>query len=173
MKPLDGVKVITLEHATAAPFCTRQLADPGARVIKIERPGVGDFARVYDAPRRGWVCRTSTNGVSSARRFYWSLNSPSIPASVPTRNAWQHARNCEKSSSPHSAMLISEELISRLDTAQIASARMNDMPDVWSHPQPRERNRWVSIDCPCRRHSRPAAPRHQYGIRCSVGRRAR
>src|SRR6202049_2975976 len=48
MRPLDGVKVITLEHAIAAPFCTRQLADLGARVIKIERPGVGDFARAYD-----------------------------------------------------------------------------------------------------------------------------
>jgi len=48
MRPLDGVKVITLEHAIAAPFCTRQLADLGARVIKIERPGTGDFARAYD-----------------------------------------------------------------------------------------------------------------------------
>ncbi|MGQ7938378.1 CaiB/BaiF CoA transferase family protein [Paraburkholderia sp. D1E] len=48
MKPLDGVKVITLEHAIAAPFCTRQLADLGAHVIKIERPGAGDFARAYD-----------------------------------------------------------------------------------------------------------------------------
>src|ERR1700684_3497112 len=53
MKPLDGVKVITLEHAIAAPFCTRQLADLGARVIKIERPGVGDFARAYDSRVRG------------------------------------------------------------------------------------------------------------------------
>lgn len=48
MKPLDGIKVITLEHAIAAPFCTRQLADLGARVIKVERPGSGDFARAYD-----------------------------------------------------------------------------------------------------------------------------
>ncbi|MEA3089583.1 MAG: itaconate CoA-transferase, partial [Caballeronia sp.] len=48
MRPLDGIKVITLEHAIAAPFCTRQLADLGARVIKIERPGAGDFARGYD-----------------------------------------------------------------------------------------------------------------------------
>ena len=48
MRPLDGIKVVTLEHAIAAPFCTRQLADLGARVIKVERPSVGDFARDYD-----------------------------------------------------------------------------------------------------------------------------
>lgn len=48
MLTLDGITVITLEHAIAAPFCTRQLADLGARVIKIERPGSGDFARGYD-----------------------------------------------------------------------------------------------------------------------------
>ncbi len=48
MRPLAGLTVVTLEHAIAAPFCTRQLADLGARVIKIERPGVGDFARGYD-----------------------------------------------------------------------------------------------------------------------------
>lgn len=47
-RPLDGITVVSLEHAIAAPFCTRQLADLGARVIKIERPGVGDFARAYD-----------------------------------------------------------------------------------------------------------------------------
>ncbi len=46
--PLAGITVIALEHAVAAPFATRQLADLGARVIKIERPGVGDFARAYD-----------------------------------------------------------------------------------------------------------------------------
>ena len=48
MRPLDGITVVTLEHAIAAPFCTRQLADLGARVIKVERPGSGDFARAYD-----------------------------------------------------------------------------------------------------------------------------
>lgn len=64
MRPLDGITVVTLEHAIAAPFATRQLADLGARVIKIERPGVGDFARAYDARVNGlashfvWVNRS-------------------------------------------------------------------------------------------------------------------
>ncbi|MDT3678455.1 MAG: CaiB/BaiF CoA-transferase family protein [Burkholderiaceae bacterium] len=53
MGALDGITVVTLEHAIAAPFCTRQLADLGARVIKVERPGVGDFARAYDQRVRG------------------------------------------------------------------------------------------------------------------------
>jgi itaconate CoA-transferase len=53
VRPLDGITVVSLEHAIAAPFCTRQLADLGARVIKIERPGVGDFARSYDERVRG------------------------------------------------------------------------------------------------------------------------
>ena len=48
MRPLEGVTVVALEHVIAGPFCTRQLADLGARIIKIERPGVGDPARVYD-----------------------------------------------------------------------------------------------------------------------------
>ena len=52
-RPLDGITVVSLEHAVAAPFCTRQLADMGARVIKIERPGVGDFARGYDTRVKG------------------------------------------------------------------------------------------------------------------------
>ena len=52
-RPLEGITVVSLEHAIAAPFCTRQLADLGARVIKIERPGVGDFARAYDARVKG------------------------------------------------------------------------------------------------------------------------
>ena len=53
MQPLRGLTVVTLEHAIAAPFATRQLADLGARVIKIERPGSGDFARAYDSRVRG------------------------------------------------------------------------------------------------------------------------
>ena len=53
IKPLDGITVISLEHAIAAPFCTRQLADLGARVIKVERPEGGDFARAYDTRVKG------------------------------------------------------------------------------------------------------------------------
>ena len=51
--PLTGVTVVALEQAVAAPFATRQLADLGARVIKVERPGTGDFARGYDTTVRG------------------------------------------------------------------------------------------------------------------------
>jgi crotonobetainyl-CoA:carnitine CoA-transferase CaiB-like acyl-CoA transferase len=64
MRPLSGIKVVSLEHAIAAPFCTRHLADLGARVIKVERPEVGDFARGYDERVRGlsshfvWVNRS-------------------------------------------------------------------------------------------------------------------
>lgn len=62
--PLSGITVVSIEHAIAAPFCTRHLADLGARVIKVERPGEGDFARAYDDRARGmashfvWVNRS-------------------------------------------------------------------------------------------------------------------
>ncbi|MBK8909649.1 MAG: CoA transferase [Rhodospirillales bacterium] len=64
MRPLDGITVVALEHALSAPYATRHLADLGARVIKIERPGVGDFARHYD---------TRVKGLSSY--FVWSNRS--------------------------------------------------------------------------------------------------
>src|ERR1700691_1457413 len=60
MPPLHGITVVTLEQAVAAPFASRQLADLGARVIKIERPRDGDFARGYD---------TAVHGMSSY--FVW------------------------------------------------------------------------------------------------------
>src|SRR3989449_1803952 len=53
MQPLEGITVVALEQAVAAPLATRHLADLGARVIKIERPEVGDFARAYDTTVRG------------------------------------------------------------------------------------------------------------------------
>ncbi len=53
MLPLEGITVVSLEQAVAVPFATRQLADLGARVIKVERPGVGDFARGYDTTVKG------------------------------------------------------------------------------------------------------------------------
>src|SRR5580700_9994077 len=59
-RPLTGVTVVSIEQAVAAPFATRQLADLGARVIKIERPDGGDFARAYD---------TTVDGLSS--HFVW------------------------------------------------------------------------------------------------------
>ena len=64
MLPLHGITVVAIEQAVAAPFATRQLADLGARVIKIERPDGGDFARHYDTTVRGlsshfvWLNRT-------------------------------------------------------------------------------------------------------------------
>ncbi|NME06972.1 CaiB/BaiF CoA-transferase family protein [Psychrobacillus sp. BL-248-WT-3] len=60
MLPLQDITVVSLEQAVAAPFATRQLADLGARVIKVERPGMGDFARNYD---------DTVNGMSS--HFVW------------------------------------------------------------------------------------------------------
>jgi crotonobetainyl-CoA:carnitine CoA-transferase CaiB-like acyl-CoA transferase len=63
-RPLDGITVVSLEHAVAAPFASRQLADLGARVIKVERPGSGDFARGYDQRVKGqsshftWINRS-------------------------------------------------------------------------------------------------------------------
>ena len=53
MRPLQGITVVSLEQAIAAPYASRHLADLGARVIKLERPGVGDFARGYDARVEG------------------------------------------------------------------------------------------------------------------------
>ena len=53
MRPLEGLTVVSIEQAVAAPFATRQLADLGARVIKVERPGPGDFARDYDQTVKG------------------------------------------------------------------------------------------------------------------------
>lgn len=79
MLPLRGLTVLSLEHAVAAPFATRQLADLGARVIKVERPGSGDFARQYD---------DSVNGSSSY--FVWlNRSKESIALDVKTEQGQQ------------------------------------------------------------------------------------
>ena len=72
--PLHGITVVSIEQAVAAPFATRQLADLGARVIKIERPGAGDFARSYDTSVRGmashfvWLNRTKESVTLDLKR---------------------------------------------------------------------------------------------------------
>jgi formyl-CoA transferase len=72
--PLKGITVVSVEHAVAAPFATRQLADLGARVIKVERPGGGDFARHYD---------TAVHGLSSY--FVWlNRSKESVTADLKT-----------------------------------------------------------------------------------------
>src|SRR3954470_20866661 len=86
MRPLDGIKVVTLEHAIAAPFCTRQLADLGARVIKVERPGVGDFARGYAERVRGL-----------ASHFVWTNRSEESRA--------QDVKHSEAQAIPHGLLL--------------------------------------------------------------------
>ena len=72
--PLHGITVVSIEQAVAAPFATRQLADLGARVIKIERPGTGDFARSYDTAVHGmashfvWLNRTKESVTLDLKR---------------------------------------------------------------------------------------------------------
>jgi itaconate CoA-transferase len=79
MRPLEGVTVVTLEQAVAAPFATRHLADLGARVIKVERPGDGDFARSYD---------TTVKGMSS--HFVWlNRSKESLTLNLKTPDAEQ------------------------------------------------------------------------------------
>src|SRR3954452_4060286 len=74
MLPLDTVTVVSLEQAVAAPLCTRHLADLGARVVKIERPGSGDFARGYDETVHGlssyfvWLNRTKESVTLDVKR---------------------------------------------------------------------------------------------------------
>src|SRR5262247_1806787 len=74
MKPFDSLTVVSVEQAVAAPFATRQLADLGARVIKIERPGSGDFARSYDTSVKGmashfvWLNRTKESVTLDLKR---------------------------------------------------------------------------------------------------------
>ena len=116
MRPLDGITVVTLEHAIAAPLCTRHLADQGARVIKIERPGVGDFARGYDERVHG-----------QASHFVWTNRSKeSLTLDV------KH---------PHAAAIL-QRLVARADVlvqnlAPGAAARLGLSYDALSGANPR------------------------------------
>ena len=85
VRPLDGVTVVALEHAVAAPFATRQLADLGARVLKIERPGEGDFARGYD---------TTVLGASSSYFSSWPGNRGKEEAWTPRSQAGPMDARC-------------------------------------------------------------------------------
>jgi itaconate CoA-transferase len=87
VRPLDGITVVSLEHAIAAPFATRQLADLGARVIKIERLGSGDFARNYD---------TRVGGLAS--HFVWTNRSKeSVALDIKNPKANKHLLDLVKS----------------------------------------------------------------------------
>jgi crotonobetainyl-CoA:carnitine CoA-transferase CaiB-like acyl-CoA transferase len=199
--------VVTLEHAIAAPFCTRQLADLGARVIKVERPGSGDFARAYDERVRGMASHFVWTDVSMLESMvewmsyplYYAFDGAKPPPRAGAAHATiypydpfpagdgktvmlglQNEREwvvfCDKvlqrpalasderfaSNSRRVAQrealrsiivdvfstLTAEQVIARLDEAQIANAHMNDMHNVWEHPQLKARKRWTEVQTP-------------------------
>ena len=116
IRPLDGITVVSLEHAIAAPFCTRQLADMGARVIKVERPGAGDFARAYDSRVQG-----------QSSHFVWT-NRSKESLTLDLKQA--------------EALAVLQELLSQADVlvqnlAPGAAARMGLGFDTLSAPHPR------------------------------------
>nr|WP_308215892.1 CaiB/BaiF CoA-transferase family protein [Pseudonocardia sp. DR1-2] len=114
--PLAGLVVVSLEQAVAAPFATRQLADLGARVIKIERPGRGDLARHYD---------TSVHGMSS--HFVW-LNRGKESVELDVRSA-------EGNRTLHELVGRADVLVQNL--APGAADRLGLEPDVLTARHPR------------------------------------
>src|SRR5205807_2037582 len=81
MLPLEGITILSIEQAVATPFATRQLADLGARVIKLERPGVGDVGRAYDETVRGMASHFVWLDPSKENRE--STRSPARPQRPP------------------------------------------------------------------------------------------
>ncbi|GAB1215551.1 hypothetical protein ATERTT37_004742 [Aspergillus terreus] len=171
--PLTGITVVSLEQAIAAPFCTRQLADLGARVIKVERPGVGDFARNYD---------TRVNGLAS--HFVWTNRSKESLA-LDVKKPRDHqvlmrllskadvlVQNLAPGASAR--LGLSHEDLKATNPSLIvcnisgygpdgpyrdkkaydlliqseAGMLVNDMQGVWKHPQLKARGRWTEIDTP-------------------------
>jgi itaconate CoA-transferase len=229
--PLSGITVVSAEQAVAAPFATRQLADLGARVIKVERPGTGDFARSYDTTVKGlasyfvWLNRAKyafssvlaalhareRTGAGAALQvslfealtewmaqpMYYAMYTGISPARTGTSHAtiapygafrtgaggtvqlgvqndreWR--RLCEQvlgrpdladdprfATNPARVSARAElqheievalsgyppdEVLARLDAAQIANARLNTVGDLLAHPQLADR--WAEVDSP-------------------------
>jgi formyl-CoA transferase len=99
--PLRGITVVSLEHAVVAPFATRQLADLGARVIKIERPGTGDFARRYDETVHGnssyfvWLNRSKESLARYPRPICCTVTGWGADGPWATRKAYDLLVQCE------------------------------------------------------------------------------
>src|SRR2546421_217681 len=139
MLPLEGITIISIEQAVAAPFATRQLADLGARVVKIERPDVGDFAGDGKQVNLGLQ-----NEREWARFCTLVLEQPEM-ATDPRFDS--NARRVANREALHGSIdavfsqLTIEQVVARLDRAQIANARMNSMQEFWDHPQLQARER--------------------------------
>jgi len=155
-RPLDSITVVSLDHAIAAPFCTRQLADQGARVIKVERVGEGDFARHYDSRVAGqcshfvWANRSKESLALDLKtpRAVQVMQRLLAQADVFVQNLAPGATARLGLDLEHFSMLSSVQLRERLDRAQIANAEVNTMADVWQHPQLAARRRWTEVDSP-------------------------
>ncbi len=130
--PLDGILVVGIEQAVAAPFCTRELSDLGARVIKVE-PAEGDFARHYDDVVHGtsayfaWANRGKESIVldlkSDAGRVAHRADLDAVIG------AWLGQHDFD-------------DIAERASAAGLGWARFNKPTEVIKHPQLTERNRW-------------------------------
>ena len=146
MQPLKGLTVVTLEHAIAAPLATRQLADLGARFIKIEPPGgpfpTGDGGTVMPGLQndREWVKFCELVLLQPAL-----ASDPRYPG---------NAKRVAARESLHALIvevfrpLTAPQLVERLEAAQIANARVHTMQEVWDHPQLAARECWREVGSP-------------------------
>ena len=126
-RPLEDITVVAVEQAVAAPFATRQLADLGARVIKIERPGGGDFARRYDQ---------TVHGESSY--FVFATNTDRVAHDGELTVLLEQAF----------AAFGTDEVIELLEQAGIANARLRTPAEFTEPPQLTARDRLRPVDTP-------------------------